>query len=72
MGRTLSFGGERSEAAFGEVPSHTSFGKKKPPQVTFNLILPLNHVIYTLLTAVIRKLVRSLNLRSVLMRLRCV
>lgn len=29
VGRTLSFGGERSEAAFGEVPSYTSLGKKK-------------------------------------------
>lgn len=71
MGRTLSFGGERSKAALGEVPLHI-VGKKNNPQVTFNLTLPLNHVIYTLLTAVIRKLFRSLNLRSVLMRSRCV
>lgn len=29
MGRTLSFGGEQSEAALGEVPLYTSLDKKK-------------------------------------------
>lgn len=31
MGRTLSFGGERSKAALGEVPLYTSLDKKQNP-----------------------------------------